>query len=165
MGEGTASVEIYYGSVKVDSVEVTVNDSTPSLSSLELKEVEEISTTDGTSTAQEFVLSDAFTVESGAVVGATLSGSSEDVKLDLDDKVLYVESGSEEAEFNNNDGDDIKLADISLALDFTTNDTTYTDGLDLEAGDKGNIVLKVTPVGETNPVATQVITVDIPVGS
>lgn len=141
VGEGTANIEIYYGAVKVDSVTVTVKDSTPKISSIALKDVKAITAVDASN--PEFDLTKVFTVDSNnKVSGVTLSGTTADVYLDTDDMVLYVEKGTNSAGYNKDT--DLKLADVSIALDFTTTDTAYTDGLDLEAGDKGHIVVKVT---------------------
>jgi hypothetical protein len=159
VGEGTANIEIYYGAVKVDSVTVTVKDSTPKISSIALKDVKAITAVDASN--PEFDLTKVFTVDgNNKVSGVTLSGTTADVYLDTEDMVLYVEKGTNSLDYN--EGADLKLADVSIALDFTTEDTKYTDGLNLKAGDKGNIVVKVTRPGEANPIATQVITVNIP---
>lgn len=142
VGKGYTTIEAYKGSKKVSSIPITVNDSTPVITSINMKDISSITK------AGDFDLENLFTTTiSGTkniVSGISLMGTSEEVLWGTDSdqrQVLFVDR-SEVANGKYDKETDLLLATIDVNTDFEK-DITDKKTMTLAAGDNGNIIVSI----------------------
>lgn len=151
--EGTVTVKAYNGTTELNSMSLTVKDSTPKLSKINLNEISTI-TKAGEFKAENLL--DITIVDGKKVVsGVTLTGKLEQVYLDdSDENMLKLYTTKDDHKTKN------YIGTIDLTGSFGTGKT-----VSLSAGDKGSIVCRIyqgTDNTTTAPLNPKTINVDIP---
>lgn len=154
---GTATIKVMEGSVTRSSVTITVTDSTPEITSVDFEDDLEISTASKLDLDQDVIKSENITLSDEGSVAIT------------DDGVIYIDVQNPGYDVK----DDITLGyitavsnvqnsgtDVPVAI--ANGDLGTTSGAAFASGDNGEIIVKVTNDGESVPVGTTTVNVDIP---
>lgn len=167
VGKGSVTIEAYKGSSRVSSISITVNDSTPVITSINMKDISSITK------AGNFDIESLFTTTTSGtkniVSGISLSGTSEEVLWGTvgtnhnKRQVLFVDR-DEVPNGTYEEGTDLLLATIDVNNDFEK-EITDKKTMNLVAEDNGNIVISIFKGAydsTKNPFMVKTIGVNIP---
>lgn len=160
--QGSTDLKIYVNGVYKTKTTITVKDNTPSITNIDFRDVEKIKeATNGYDVIQN-VLDLAEYNDETLVGGIAVSGKGGDVIYNPEEKSLEVYKGKE-----NDKVVYTEIGKIEVTNDFGV-DTSNPNVVNLKAGDKGNILIKVyvkrsggTIDINSNPII-KIIEVDIP---
>lgn len=166
-GKGTATIYAYNGTSSVSSISITVNDSTPVITSINMKDISNITK------AGDFDVENLFTTTTSGtkniVSGISLSGTSEEVLWGtvgdgLNKKQVLFVDRDKEPNGKYEEGTDLLLATIDVNNDFGK-EITDKKTMNLVADDNGNIVISIFKGAydsTKNPFMVKTIGVNIP---
>ena len=157
---GNAVIRAYRNGREVSSVNVTVENSTPKLTSIKTNKIDTIKTAGEYDVVSNLLDLTEVAKDKFIASGLTISGTAEEVVLSTSGSqpLLYVD-------YNNNgkyepNTTDLLIANIDVSTDFgaaVANNGKVT----LANGNKGNIIVRIIPNGSVNPLKVEVINVDV----
>ena len=168
---GTATIQVFDGANTraIASISITVRDTTPTISSISLDNIDIINKEGTTSFDVESLFNTTIMntniMENKTVAsGVALTGTSEEVLLGDDGtrQVLFVDRGTKNGTYSSSE--DLLLGTIDVSTDFGVTAENKSKTVALTKGNKGNIIVKIYK-GEynpsTNPFIVKTIKVDL----